>query len=126
MTINKVLLAGRLARDPEIKEIRSGLTACKLTIVTEYNFKKDGQDNKELCFTECTLWNKQAERCANSLKKGSMVTMEGRLKLEKWVDKETGKERSKLAVAAENIIFMEPKQLEIEKSAETWNDELPF
>ena len=111
MTINKVFLAGRLVRDPEIKELNASLVVCKITLATDYSYaSKDGLKQKESCFTECTLWNKQAELCAASLRKGSLVTVEGRLKMDKWTDKETGKERSKHTIAVDAIVFMQPKE----------------
>lgn len=134
MSINKIMLAGRLAKDPEFKEIRPGLNACKLTLAVVSVLKgKDGQIQKEVTYVESTVWNKQAELCRDSLKKGNMVTIDGRLKQEKWVDKESGKQRSRLVVAPDQVLFMEPKSA-LEKEADKISqdsltgfvDELPF
>ncbi len=128
MTINKIFMCGRLTKDPESKEIKSGLMACKLTIATEHSYKgKDGLQIKDPCFMECTVWNKQAEICNNSLKKGSLVSLEGRIKQEKWTDKDTGKERVKHVIHADSIVFMDSKK-ETGQTHEdpVWEDELPF
>lgn len=128
MNINRIIVSGRLAKDPEVKDINPSLSVCRMSIVTEHKYKgKDGQETKEVCFHECSVWNKQAERCAATLKKGSLVTVEGRLKMEKWVDKATAVERSKHVIAVDTIIFMEPKEeyQPVQKQFEA-GDELPF
>jgi single-strand DNA-binding protein len=144
-SINKVILAGRLTRDPELKEVKPGINVCKFSIATEFVYKsKGGPETKDVCFTEVAVWFKLAELCGASLKKGSLVTVEGRLKQEKWTDK-TGTERSKHIVSADTVVFMEPrlaepktvepanrdlnKLLDNREAAEAgnaWVDELPF
>ena len=126
MSINIITVGGRLAADPTINEINPNTTVCNLTVVTEYNYKKpDGTYGKELCFADCTLWNRHAEMCA-LLKKGAMVTVTGRLKQEKWVNKDTGKSSSRFIIAADTILFMEPKPIETKDSFTESFDELPF
>ena len=114
-SINTVTLVGRLVRDPELKEIRPGLTACKITIATDWQKKmKDGEIKKEVTFTEATLWSAQAEMCAKYCKKGTVIGVVGRLRQEKWLDKTTQQERSKHTVAVEEIIYFERlKDIEI-------------
>lgn len=117
MDINRVLLAGRLSRDPELKEIKPGMFVCKFAVATEYSYlKKDAAANatyeKEVCFVDVTLWNKIAQKCGEILKKGSKVTVDGRLKLEKWIDKTSAVERTKITVQAENVFFLDSKQSE--------------
>ena len=131
MTINKIILSGRLARDPELRELSSNTFVCKIVVATDYTYKnKDGLESKEVCFTECVVWNKQAERCGAALKKGSMVTVEGRLKQENWIDKDSAKERTKHVVAASAVVFMEPRgpltQEPVQQIETMLVDELPF
>lgn len=112
MSINRVILAGYLARAIEIKEIRPGLMMGKITVTTVHKYKKDGELVKETCFMECTLWNELARRC-EGLKKGELVTVDGRLKQETWRDRETGQERFKYVVIADNVIFNEEEVMPV-------------
>lgn len=112
-SINRVILAGRLTRDPELKEIKPGLNVCKFSLATDYTYRGKETQEKEVCFTDVNVWFKLADLCAASLKKGTLVTVEGRLKMEKWTDK-AGNERSRHIVVAENVVFMEPRQESIE------------
>lgn len=130
---NHISLTGKLVTDPEFKEIRPGLVACKLTIYTEHKIKsKDGKETIEKCAITTTVWNKQAERCKEFLKKDSVVELEGRLKLETWIDKVSQKERSRLVIAPEGLEFDEtplPKPKPQEPASDvmdTWDDSLPF
>jgi single-strand DNA-binding protein len=112
MTINKIFLTGRLAKDPETRTFDNGSIQCKLTVVTDYGFKnKMGEQQKETCFIECIVWGVMAQHCSTTLSKGKLVSLEGRLKQENWVDKITEKERTKHTVIVNSIIFMEPKAL---------------
>jgi single-strand DNA-binding protein len=127
---NSIILVGRLVREVEVKEIRPGLKIGKMTIATDHiHTNKDGATTKETCFTECVVWNKMADRCGENLRRGSMVAIEGRLKLDTWKDKSSGEERSKHTVAVTNVVFMDPKDT-TKTSSEPFSgftgDELPF
>lgn len=104
-TINKVFLTGRLARDPEYKEVKPGIEACRLVLTTSWENKR--QDKQEVCYIDCTVWSAEARLCRDHLKKGNIVSLEGRLKLETWVDKQSGNQRSKHVVVADTITFLE-------------------
>ena len=107
MSINRVIMVGFLARDPEMKEVRASLWVCKFTIATNHiRRSKDGKEEKEVCFIDCSVWNKEAELCAKWLKKGSPISVSGRLKLEKWQDK-NGQERSRHVIAVDEVMFLE-------------------
>ena len=130
-SINKIFISGRVTHDLVKTEIKAGLTACRLSIATEHKTRnKEGVENKEVCFIDATVWNKMADECMKFFKKGSQITVEGRLKLDKWTDKKTGQERTKHAIAIETIIWPE-KELEIEKpevkqDGFDFDTELPF
>ena len=107
-TINRLILSGRLVRDPEVREIRDGLTVAKITIVVSTMIRqKDGEEREEACFIDCSLWNQEARDAQRYLTKGKAITIEGRLKLEKWTDKNSGMERSKHVLVAENVTYLE-------------------
>lgn len=106
-TINKVLMVGRVVRAPEVVE-RNNFKFTKLTIVTEYTPKsRGGEEKKEVCYLDCTVWNQEAELAAKYLSSGSVIAIEGRLKLEKWMDKATNLERSKHVLVADTVTFLE-------------------
>ena len=105
--VNKVLLLGRLTKDPELRYTPSGAAVCDMTIAINRTYTtKSGEKKDETCFLDITCWGKQAENCAEYLKKGREMFVEGRLTQDKWEDKETGKPRSKIKVDAISIQFI--------------------
>lgn len=95
MNYSKVLLVGRLTRTPELKEYAAGKFITSFTIAV--NDKKD-----EASFIDCKAFDFVAQQ-AGKLQKGTLVNAEGALRQERWLDKETGKERSKLVVIVSMI-----------------------
>jgi len=105
--LNKVFLIGNLTRDPELRYTPQGSAICDLGIAINRQYTtNDGVKKEEVCFVDITAWGRQAETCNRFVKKGSQIFVEGRLKLDSWQDKETGKNRSKLNVVAERIQFL--------------------
>lgn len=100
--LNKVLIAGRLTRDPELKYISSGRAVCKLGIANSryYKDKNSGERKEDTSFVDVTIWDKQAEWIGEKLKKGRPVLIEGRLKSDMWDDKTTGQKRTKVEIVA--------------------------
>jgi single-strand DNA-binding protein len=104
--VNKVLLLGRLTRDPELRYTPNGTAVCDLGIAIGHRWKgPDGNWKENTCFVDVTVWQKQAEHCAEYLKKGREVFVEGRLSLDQWQTAE-GQKRSKLKVTAMNVQFL--------------------
>jgi single-strand DNA-binding protein len=105
--VNKVILIGNVTRDPEIKYTPKGTAVVELSMAINRVFQSDGGEKKEeTTYVEVTLWSRQAEIAAEYLKKGRPVYIEGRLQLDTWDDKETGKKRSKLRVVGEQMQFL--------------------
>jgi len=103
-TLNRIIITGRLAADPDLRYTPSGTAVCKLRIVnTKYARDNNGERQEEPCFFDATIWERQAEYCGDKLQKGRPVLVEGRLKQESWEDKQSGQPRSKLVIAASNI-----------------------
>lgn len=101
-SLNRVLLIGRLTRDPNKRATPAGLVVVELGIAVNRRFKSNGgEDREEVCFVDVTVWGKSAEWCAESLGKGSAVFVEGRLKLDQW--EKDGQKRSRMTVVAENV-----------------------
>lgn len=123
---NKVLLLGNLTRDPEIRYIASGQAVTTFGLAVNEKYGK-GEDAKEsILFIDITSWGKSAESCAEFLKKGSPVFIEGRLRLENWDDKETGQKRSKVSVTAQSVQFLSSGEKK-ESEAQAQDDlEIPF
>lgn len=101
MSYNKVIMMGRLTRDPELRTIGSG------TNVAEFGLAVDSGwgDNKRTTFIDVTSWGKQSEFVTKYFKKGDGIHIEGRLEFEQWEDKNGGGKRSKHKVTAERVTF---------------------
>jgi len=102
---NKVMLMGNLTRDPEVRYTPSGTAVADLGLAVNRNFKgSDGQVKDETCFVRVTVWSRQAENCAQYLRKGSPVFVEGRLKYDEW--EKDGQKQSRLSVVGERVQFL--------------------
>ena len=102
---NKVLLVGRLTRDPELKHL-SNQALAKIGLAIGDTYKtKDGEKREETTFVDCDAWGRTAEVMCQYLTKGSPVLVEGRLKFDQWQDKD-GNKRSKLKVVIEKFEFI--------------------
>lgn len=109
--LNKVFLAGNLTRDPDLKYLPSGTAIADLGLAINRRMfdRNSGERREETLFVDVTAWEKTAEFCKNYLHKGSAIIVEGRLRQDKWEDKQTGQARSKISVVAERIQFAESK-----------------
>jgi single-strand DNA-binding protein len=110
MNLNKVALAGRLVREPEVKFTTKGTAIAEIDLAVTRFFKTDdGQTKEETDFISVTAFGRTAEVLQKHAPKGRCIYLEGRLKLEQWDDKQTGAKRSKLKVIAEAMQFVGPK-----------------
>src|SRR5688572_17002303 len=111
LELNKVFLTGNLTRDPELKYLPSGTAPADLSLAVNRRFfdRGSGEKREETLFIDITAWDKQAEFCKNYLAKGKGIFVEGRLKQDKWEDKQTGQARSKITVVAERIQFADSR-----------------
>ncbi|MGH7244274.1 MAG: single-stranded DNA-binding protein [Phycisphaerales bacterium] len=108
---NRVLLMGNLTRDVELRAAgASGSQVAKIGLAVNRNYSTaSGEKREEVTFIDCEAWGKTAEIMAKYLAKGRPVFIEGRLKLDQWDDKETGKKQSKLKVVVESFQFVDSK-----------------
>lgn len=105
--LNKVQLIGNLTRDPELRHTPKGTAIAEISLAINRSWKDDsGNKQEETTFVDVTLWGRTAELAQQYLFKGNPVYIEGRLNLDTWDDKETGKKRSKLKVIGENMQFL--------------------
>ncbi|MHC4709832.1 MAG: single-stranded DNA-binding protein [Planctomycetota bacterium] len=106
--VNKVFLMGNLTRDVELKYTPSDQPVANIGIAVSRRYRtRDGEDREETTFVDCEAWGRTAEVMNQYLAKGRPVFVEGRLKLDQWEDRETGKSRSKLRVVVENFQFVD-------------------
>ena len=107
---NKVILVGNLTRDPELKEASNGTSIAKLGMAVNRRWRsKEGEEREETTFVDVDAFGRQAEIIGQHLKKGRAVMVEGRLRLDQWEDKQSGKTRSKLGVVLEHFQFMDQR-----------------
>jgi single-strand DNA-binding protein len=106
--VNKVILVGNLGRDPEVRYTSGGQAVASLRIATSRSWtdKQSGQRKEETEWHDVEVWGKQAEQCGEYLSKGRQVYVEGRLKTDKWQDKQSGQERYKVKVVADTVRFL--------------------
>lgn len=113
--LNKVMLIGRLTRDPESIEVRGAVQGAKFGFAVN-NRKLNSQTNQweEIpVFLDVEIWNRgenrQGERAQQTLRKGQQVFIEGHLKMDTWDDKNGGGKRSKLVIVVETFQYLEPR-----------------
>ncbi len=111
-SLNKVLLIGRLGRDPEVRYTTSGQPVATFSIATDESYKsKDGQKVEKTEWHRIVVWGKSAEFCGNYLTKGRLVFVEGKLETRKWQDKD-GVEKYTTEIKADRVDFMDSRQSE--------------
>ena len=105
--MNKVIMMGRLTRDPEILNAVSGLAIARYSIAVDRKFKKEGEPDAD--FFNCTSFGKQAEFCERYLKKGTKVAITGRLQNNNYTNKD-GQKVYDVRIMVEEIEFAEGKK----------------
>lgn len=107
MSLNHIVLMGRMVKDPELKQTQSGVSVCNFTIAVDRDYKNG--DEKVADFVDCVVWRNSADFVAKYMKKGRMVTVSGSLQSRKWRDKE-GNNRTSWEVQAQNVYFADSKR----------------
>jgi single-strand DNA-binding protein len=103
MSVNKVILVGRLGRDPETRYTGGGQAVANFSVATDESYKdRNGERQKRTEWHKIVVWGKQAEIAQQYLKKGSLVFIEGRIQSREWQDKE-GQKRTSFEVVANNF-----------------------
>ncbi|MTD31209.1 single-stranded DNA-binding protein [Planomicrobium sp. YIM 101495] len=105
--INRVVLVGRLTKDPELRYTPNGVANCNFTLAVNRTFA-NAQGEREADFINCVTWRKQAENTANFLKKGSLAGVEGRIQTRNYENNE-GKRVYVTEVVADSVQFLEPR-----------------
>jgi single-strand DNA-binding protein len=109
-SFNKVILAGNLTRDPELRYTTKGSAVAKIGLAVNRTWKTEsGETKEEVSFIDIEAWGRQAEVIAQYMRKGRPLLVEGRLKLDTWEDKNTHQKQSKLKVVLEGFSFIDSK-----------------
>ncbi len=108
MDLNKVMIIGRLTRDPELRTTPSGVSVCSIGLATNfvYNNKETGQKVEQVEYHNITLWRKLGEIANQYLKKGRRVYIEGRLQTKSW-DGQDGNKKYRTEIVADNMIMLD-------------------
>ena len=102
---NKVMLLGRLTRDPQLKYLPNNTAVCELSLATSREWRdQEGNKREESCFVDLNAFGRQAEVLNQYMSKGKEIFVEGRLKFDSWTSQD-GSKRSKLRVVVENFQF---------------------
>lgn len=104
---NKVILAGNLTRDPELRYTPKGTAIARIGMAINRTWKTEtGETKEEVTFVDVDAFGRQAEVIAQYMKKGRPLLVEGRLKLDQWEDKNTHQKQSKLKVVLDSFSFL--------------------
>jgi len=108
-SFNKVILAGNLTRDPELRYTPKGTAVARITLAVNrtYTAGEGGEKKEEVSFVDVDVWGRQAEIISQYMKKGRSLLVEGRLKQDTWEDKNTKQKQSKLKVVLESFSFLD-------------------
>ncbi len=104
VTFNRVILAGNLVRDPEIRYLPSGLSVTSFAVAVNSRYKQNNELKEEVSYFDIVVFGKMGENCAEYLSKGRPVLVEGRLRQRRW--EAEGVKKSKIEVVADNVQFL--------------------
>jgi single-strand DNA-binding protein len=108
---NRVILIGRLTRDPELRYTTNGIAVATFTLAVNRNFK-NAQGERETDFIPCVVFRQLAELCANYLSKGKLAALEGRLQIRSY-EAQDGQRKYVTEVIGDDVRFLSPKDSSI-------------
>ena len=106
--LNRIVLIGRLTRDPSLRYTNSGLAVCSMNLAVDRKFK-NAAGEKETDFIDIVAWRQLGENCANYLSKGKLAAVEGSLQIRSYEDKD-GNRRRVAEVLADSVQFLSPRE----------------
>jgi single-strand DNA-binding protein len=111
MNINLTILGGNLTADPEMKYTSANLAICNFSIANnrKWKDKNTGQQQEEVSFFRCAAFGRTAETISQYFRKGSAIVIEGRLKQDRWQDRDTGANRSEVKIDVTSFHFVGSK-----------------
>ena len=108
--LNRVILIGRLTKDVDLRYAPNGTAVASFTLAVD-RFRKNADGEKEADFIPIVVWQKQAENCAEYLRKGSLAAVDGRIQVRSYTDKR-GDKRYATEVVAESVRFLDGRKSE--------------
>jgi len=106
--INKVILVGRLGKDPEIRSTPQGTSVVKFTVATDEKFTdRAGEKQERTEWHNITAWGKLGEICGQYLRKGKLVYLEGSIRTDSWEDKESGQKKYRTEIVANTMKMLD-------------------
>ena len=109
MSLNIIVLQGRLVRDPEMRTTQSGVAVASFTLAVDRDFSGRDGGEKQTDFIDCTAWRHTAEFVSKYFSKGRMAVVSGRLQIDNYTDND-GNKRKAAKVIADNIYFGDSKK----------------
>jgi len=106
--LNRIIIMGRLTRDPELRRTQSGVEVCTFTVAVDRDRQSRDGGEKQTDFFDVTVWRQTAQFVCNYFNKGKMIIVEGSMQSRKWQDK-AGQNRVSWEIAASNVMFGESK-----------------
>ena len=107
--LNKIILMGRLTRDPELRHTQTGTAVASFSLAVDRDFKDKATGERSTDFIDVVAWRQTAEFVSRYFTKGRMAVVEGRLQIRDWTDKDGNKRRS-AEVVADNVYFGDSKR----------------
>ena len=124
--VNKVILIGNLGKDPEVRYLDNGVAVANMSIATTENYKnKEGDRVSQTEWHDVVLWRGLAEIAEKYLKKGSSVYIEGKIRTNKWVDKDENT-RYKTEIQADKLNMLGRSGNSEDNNTPSTEDDLPF
>ena len=107
--LNRVILIGRLTRDPELRYTPAGTAVASFSLANNYSYSKDGEKKEKVSYFDCVAWSKLGEIITEHCKKGTAIAIEGRLDQQRWDDQD-GQKKSKIEIVVEGFNFVGGKK----------------
>jgi len=107
--LNRIILMGRLTRDPELRHTQTGTAVASFTLAVDRDFKDRNSGERATDFIDIVAWRQTGEFVSRYFTKGRMAVVEGRLQMRDWTDKDGNKRRS-AEVVADNVYFGDSKR----------------
>ena len=108
--INKVILIGRLGKDPELRSTAGGQTVARFSLATDEKFTdRNGEKQERTEWHNIVAWGKLGEICGQFLRKGKLVYIDGSIRTDSWEDKESGQKKYRTDIVAQNMKMLERK-----------------
>jgi single-strand DNA-binding protein len=109
-SVNKVILVGRLGKDPEIRSTPNGSTVAKFSIATDDRYTdRNGEKQERTEWHNIVAWGKLAEICGQYLRKGKLIYVEGSIRTDSWDDKETGQKKYRTDIVVNQMQMLDRK-----------------